>query len=332
MPHFLHSFGGFEMMNRKRVFPWILMTTLLMVGISLPGLSQAAYPKKTITTVMPFGSGGTGDIILRFLGDVMKQDLGVPVVVVNKPGSGGAVGWTLLQAKKADGYHIGYASNSLFTATHRTKGSVNYKNFTPIVMLNSTPFAITVNAKSPWKKLSEFVKYAKENPGKVRVGNSGAAGIWHLSALLFEKKAGVKFTHVPYKGGAKAAAALLGGHIEATSVTVGDMSSLLPTGKLRVLAIGGDKRDPFYPNVPTVKEAGVDLVMSNWRGVVAPKGLSKDRLAVLGKAFEKAVNDPKYVAFMKQKKLISVFKGPQEFGEFYFEAGKNLINVLKEMK
>jgi len=313
---------------------FILHVFVLAVAFSLaaPGSAYSKFPEKTITIVMPFGAGGTGDIILRFLAEIMHRDLGVPVVVVNKPGSGGAVGWTLLQAKKPDGYNIGYASNSLYTATHRTKGSVNYKNFDPIVMLNSTPFAITVNAKSQWKTLGQFVKYAKENPGKIRVGNSGAGGIWHISGLMFEKKAGIKLTHVPFKGGAKAAAALLGGHIEATSVTVGDMSSILPTGKLRILAIGGDERDPFFPDVPTAKESGVDIVMSNWRGVVAPKGVPKDRIAILAKAFEKAVKDPKYVNFMKQKKLISVFKDADDFRKFFFGAGEGLIAALEGMK
>lgn len=312
---------------KRLIFGFVILIFALWIFAPMP--ASAAYPEKTITIIMPFGAGGTGDIILRVLADIIKDDLGKPVVVVNKPGSGGAVGWTLLQSAKPDGYTIGYASNSLFLQTHRTKGSLNYKNFDPVINLNSTPFAITVNANSPWKTLGDFIAYAKANPGKVRIGNAGSGAIWHLSAAAFADKAGIKVTHVPYKGGSKAAAALLGGHIEATSVATGDMTAILPTGKLRLLGIGSEDRDPFFPDIPTLKESGVDLAMANWRGVVTPKGVDKEKIAVLDAAFAKAVKDQKYIDFMKKQKLLSVFIGHAEFKDIYFKTGETLLTTLK---
>jgi putative tricarboxylic transport membrane protein len=297
-----------------------------------PTPAQAKFPDRTITIVMPFGGGGNADTMLRFLAEQMKTTLGVSVVVVNRPGSGGAVGWKMLQATKPDGYTISYASTSLFVQTVRTNGALSYENFDPVVALSFTPFSISVNPDSPWHTLKEFVEYAKAHPGKVRVGNSGAGAIWDACAQAFEKVAGVKFTRVPYKGGGQAAAALVGDHIEATSITINDVPQLVEAGKIRVLGIGADKRSPFFPNIPTVKEQGYDLSMGNWVGVIAPKGTPKADIKVLADAFQKAIESPAWKQFATKQKIETDFDSGASLSKLYLEKGSAMVSFLKNMK
>jgi len=299
-------------------------------SLAVPAGAAPKYPTKPITVIIPFGGSGAANVIYRKLFDVMKEKkyLPQPLVVENKPGSGGAVGWTLVQAMKPDGYHLSYGSNSLIIQTHRTKGRLNYKNFEPIVRLNETPVSIDVNATSGWNTLADFIKYAKAHPGKVRVGNAGAGAFYDLATYRFEKITGTKLVHVPYKGGPIAGTALLGAHIEAAMLTTADLVNVLSTGKIKVLANASDKRDPLFPDIPTMKEKGVNLSAVLWRGVVSPKGISKDKIAILEAAFRKATSDPEYVEFMKTRKFANTFVPHAEFAKAYFEEGKTMTALL----
>jgi len=240
--------------------------------------------------------------------------------------------YSLLQGAKPDGYLIGMVSTSLILETHKNKGKIDYNKFDPIVVFSTAPCAITVHADSPWKTIGEFLQYAKANPGKVRVGNSGTGATYHIFAVSLEKKAGVKFTHVPFGSGAASGTALLGKHIEAASQNLADIAASLATGKLRVLATSGEKRDSFNPNVPTLKESGVDVVATIWRGLGGPKGIPRDRIEILEKAFAKTVQDPAYKEMMKRIMLEDNFMGTADFRKMYFRDADVLIPILKELE
>ena len=216
--------------------------------------------------------------------------------------------------------------------TYKTKGKIDYKNFDPILLLNSTPMAITVHVDSPWKTIDDFLEYTKSNPGKARVGNTGMGAIFHIFALSLEKKGGGKFTHVPFKTGADCGTALLGKHIEAAANNPGDISASLATGKLKVLAMSGMKRDPYFPDVPTLKEKGIDVAMEIWRGMAAPKGVPKERLEFLEKAFLKAMDHPRYQDLLKKLMLPNNFQGNAEFRKMYFGEAEVLLPMLKALE
>ncbi len=315
---------------KKLMVSSLVLTVLLL----LTGISFAAekFPTRPITIVVPFASGGLANILIHTLAPIVEKDLGVPIVVVEKPGSGGAVGWRWLQSEKPDGYTIGSVSKSIYNATHTTKGKVDFRNFDPIAVLTEDYFSVTVNADSPWKTLADYVKYAKANPGKMRAGSSGSGGMWHISILAFNKVVGCEIIHIPFKGGAESVVAVLGNHIESTFATPGDMTGVLESGKLRILALGGPKRNPFYPDVPTVKEAGVDLVMGNWRGLAAPKGVPKERMDIIEKSFAKAVQTPKYQEFMKANRLTNDFEGSAEWAKHYIKDGEAMLAILKTIE
>ena len=318
----------------KRSQFWTCLALVLLVTVLSSGLAAAAekFPSKNITIQIPFAGSGVANIIVRYLADLMQKDLGVGVVIDNKPGSGGAVGWAQAMTYPADGYNLVYASNSLVIHTHQTKGRIDYKQFVPLVQLNSTACSITVHKDSGWNTLDDFLKYAKANPRKIRMGNVGAGSFFHIFALNVEKLYGVKFTHVPFKGGGEAGASLLGRHIEAYAGAIADLTTVLPTGQLKVLALADDVRDPYFPEVPTFKEAGYPFEMTQWRGITVPKGTPEDRMDVLEKAFKKAASDPSYLAAMEKSKTPVQFLGRKEYTKRYFAAGEAMIKILQEME
>lgn len=319
-------------MAHRRKWTHAALAFFLVTGLIAFAEGAEKYPGKTITVTIPFSGSGAANVIYRALFEITKKYLGQPLVVVNKAGSGGAVGWTLVQAMKPDGYNLAYGSNSLFLHTHRTKGTLNYLNFVPIVRLNETPCALSVNKASGWNTLGDFIKAAKARPGKFRVGNAGAGAFYDLCTYQFEKITGTKLVHVPYKGGPIAATALLGGHIESTMLSTADLSNVYSTGKIKIIGLASAKRDPLFPDVSTMREQGVNLNMALWRGLIAPKGLAKEKIAVLEKAFAQATRDPEYVEFMKKRNFSNDFVSHAEFSKEYYREGKELVELLASME
>ena len=220
-------------------------------------------------------------------------------------GPAGAAPWGTRKALKAkpDGYTLTTAVTPLTILPHQVKTAFTYKNFDPVINVVSDPSMFLVRADAPWKSLKEFLDYAKKNPGMISVGNSGAGGGVHLVALAFEKAAGVKFNHIPFSGGGPSVTALLGGHINAVSVSPPEGISQIQAGKLRIIALFSEKRLDMFPDVPTVKEQGVNFTMGMWRGLAAPKGTPPDVIQKLHDAFKKGMDDP---VFKKNAKDMAV--------------------------
>ena len=279
--------------QRTRPSFFSLMMVLLAAGIFLSSAAPAVaeYPEREITVIVPWAAGGGTDLITRFLADLMQKDLGKPVVVVNKPGGGGLVGFKQLAAAKPDGYTLGITTNSLILHKYSSSSYLDWRELAPIALHNNDPAGFTVNVDAPWKTIKEALDYARANPMKMRVGNSGPGAIWHVAAAMLGSKTGVQFTHVPYGGAAPAAVALAGGHIEATSVSPAEVGTLIRGGKLRLLAIASEKRDPLFSDVPTFKESGIDFVFGVWRCLEAPKGTPKEVIEKLYLATQKVVEN-----------------------------------------
>jgi len=315
----------------KRLVVSLLLVIVLITGVVFAaGQEEKAFPSKPITLIVPWAPGGLGPIMMDFMAPLLSEELGVPVVLLYREGGGTSIGMQELQNSKPDGYTIGIASNSIFGAHFNTKGGVNYNNFSPLVSLTEDYFAFTVNSESQWKTFPQFFEYVKANPGKVQVGNSGAGATWHVATIVFNDKAGVQLHPVPYGGGGAAVTALMGNHIDATSVCVGDLAAVLPTGKLRILAIGAPERDPYYPDIPTIKESiGLDITVANWRGILAPKGVPADRLKILEDAFVKVTQNPSYLEFMAAQTVPSRVARSEEFTKRYFDEAEVILDILE---
>jgi tripartite-type tricarboxylate transporter receptor subunit TctC len=215
---------------------------------------------------------------------------------------------------------------------NQVKTAFMYKSFDPIINVVSDPSMFLVRAEALWKTMREFLDQARKNPGMISVGNSGAGGGVHLVALAFEKAAGVKFNHIPFSGGGPSVTALLGGHINAVSVSPPEGINQVRAGKLRIVALFAEKRLDMFPTVPTVKEQGVNFEMGMWRGQAAPKGTPPAVIRKLHDAFKKGMEDP---GFMKNAKDMAVnleYLSPNDFGKRIAEDHEFYGKLVKDVK
>lgn len=272
-----------------------LASTLL---VSVPVLA-ADYPAKPVELIVPMAAGGGTDLMSRALADTLKDHLPQPIGVVNKTGGGGSIGFAEMINARPDGYRIGMGTVELATLPPLGIASFKTTDLKYIAQLNNRPSAVTVRADAPWNNIKEFLEYAKENPEAIRIGNSGTGAIWHLAAALLEQKTGVKFSHIPYDGAAPAVTALLGGHIEAVTVSSAEVWTHLQNGTLKILAVMADERSKGFEDVPTFKENGVDIQISAWMGVVVPKKTPQAVIDILSAAIAKAVQEPSFVKVVK---------------------------------
>jgi len=285
-----------------------------------------------VQIIIPWAAGGATDLVFRALAATTGKYLGKAVVIVNKPGGGGAVGYTEGAKAEPDGYTLTSAVTPLTILPHQVKTAFTYKNFDAIINVVDDPSMFLVKADSPWKSFKEFLEYARKNPDTITVGNSGAGGGVHLVALAFQKAAGAKFNHIPFSGGGPSVTALLGGHVNAVSVSPPEGISHVQAGKLRIIALFADKRFSMFPDVPTVKEQGLEFAMGMWRGLVAPKGTPPDVIGKLHDAFKKGMEDP---VFLKNAKDMSVnleYLGPKDFGKLMAEDHEYYGKLVKEIK
>jgi tripartite-type tricarboxylate transporter receptor subunit TctC len=313
--------------SRVRFFVVLVLAIGLLQVIGAP-MAAAEYPEKDITLIVPWAAGGGTDLIARVLADLMQKDLGKPVVVVNKPGGGGLIGFNTIGSAKPDGYTIGITTNSQILQKYSASSYLDWRALAPIALFNYDPASFTVKIDSPWKNIKEAIEYAKANPMKVRISNSGPGAIWHVAAALLGSKTGVQFTHVPYGGANPAAVALAGGHVEATTASPAEVATLVKGEKLRILAIASEKRDPMFPNVPTFKESGINFVFGVWRCLVAPKDTPKEIIARLEKSTEKAVHDPKFVDFMTKNGFGQAYMGPAESAALMAQDEKDMEKIV----
>ena len=305
----------------------------LVLALTFVTVGQAAdFPTKEVQIVIPWAAGGATDLVFRALAASTSKHLGKAVVVVNKPGGAGAVGYTEVMQAQPDGYTLVTAVTPLTILPHQTKTSFTYQNFEPIINVVQDPAMFQVQADSQWKTLAEFLGYAKKNPGMITVGNSGAGGGVHLIALAFEKAAGVKFNHIPFSGGGPSITALLGGHVHAVSCSPPEGIAHVKAGKLRIMALFSAKRMEAFPSLPVVREQGVEFSMGQWRGLAAPKGTPPDVIKKLHDAFKQGMEDPAFVKNATDMTVQLAYVGPTEFGKIMAEDHERYAKLVQDIK
>jgi tripartite-type tricarboxylate transporter receptor subunit TctC len=322
----LKARGGVNMIKR------ILSILFLLSLITVMPVSAAEFPTKEVQIIIPWAAGGATDLIFRALAASTEKYLGKAVIVVNRPGGAGAVGYTEVFQAKPDGYTLVSAITPLTILPHQVSTAFTYKSFDPIINVVRDPGMFLVRSDAPWKSLKEFLDYAKKNPDMITVGNSGAGGGVHLIALAFEKTAGVKFNHIPFAGGGPSVTALLGGHINAVTVSPPEGIEHVKAGKLKIIALFADKRFELFPDVPTVKEQGIDFVMGQWRGLAAPKGTPPDVINKLHDAFKKGMNDPVFIKNAKDMVVNLSYLDPEAFGKLMAYDDEFYGKLVKEIK
>jgi tripartite-type tricarboxylate transporter receptor subunit TctC len=254
------------------------------------------YPDRPITLVVAFAAGGNNDLRARQLSIPVGKMLNQSVIVENKPGAAGNIGHAFVARAKPDGYTLAIGAMgplAVNASLYPNLGFDPLKDFTPIVLIEKAPLVLVTRADKPFKSVKDVVQAAKASPGRLSIGNAGAGGAHHLSGELFKEAAGISMIAVPYKGGGPASTALLAGE---TDMMFEQTYAALPSiqaGKTRALAVTSAKRLPSLPDVPTMAELGYpQVVVSNWLGLIGPKGMPADVVAKLNATFNKALAAP----------------------------------------
>jgi tripartite-type tricarboxylate transporter receptor subunit TctC len=297
----------------------LLFGVALGVAVCAP-VYAAGYPERPVNVIVPFPAGGASDITARVVVQKMLENFGQPLVVENKPGANGSIGAGQLAQAKPDGYTLLVGSIGVFAINPALYKDLPYdpvKNFDLLTVAVRTPNALVTSPKFAAASVQELVAQMKKQPDTVSFASSGAGSSDHLTAALFWQQTATKGLHVPYRGGAPAHTDLMGDHVNVSFQNLGAISTYVKGGQMKLLAITADKRDPAFPNVPTMKEAGVDGVeVYSWQAFAAPKGLPADVKSKLEQSLIAALNAPEVRAKLNDIGFEVVANTSAQFGEF----------------
>lgn len=310
----------------------LVFGTALFVGVV--SLSQASenYPNRSIEFVCPWPAGSGLFMSQRVLAQAASEYLGRPIIVVGKPGAGGIVAAEYVLGSEPDGYRL-FLFNSGTNGINIAARDVRYKNadFDIICGAYVQNLVLMVPTNSPFKSVEDFVAYAKKHPGKLKYATTGVGTSSHLAAELFDHEAGIKTTHVPFEGGPKTYAALVGGHVDFSIFFYGSVKGLIDAGTLRMLAVTNSKRASNIPDVPTFAESGYpNMVFNVWYGIAAPKGLASNVSEVLQKAFATAAQDASVAKMLHNLGYNEAYMPKKEFEEFVNQEVARIKKIVTE--
>lgn len=292
-----------------------------------PEPAETAFPEKAISLVVAWAAGGGTDLQARKLVETGQKHLGVPVNVVNKPGGSGAVGWgEIAHQTDPDGYTLSIVSPEI--GYQRDMGLFDFglENFTLITMFNEDPSALAVKADAPWDTLEDFLNDAKTQ--SISVGTAGPGIVWDLAATGIEEEGGIELNHVPFDGAAGSVQALLGGQVDAMTFSLGEVAPQVKAGELKILALAAEERDGNFPDVPTFKEQGLDLVVGTFRGVAGPAGMPEEIVEILNEGFTKMAQEESFVDFMESNSFGVNVKETADFNAIFNHASELYSKLL----
>jgi len=306
-------------------------TLIAAVVLAFAGAASAqGYPTKPVTMIVPFPPGGVADIVGRPLAAAMEKTLKQSVVVLNRPGAGGAVGMGVAAKAAPDGYTIliGLSSISIFPVSDPLNGKkppYELADFAPIALVTADPTVLVVRADSDYKTVQEFIAAAKKEPGKINYSSSGVYGTLHVAMEMFANAADISLFHVPYQGGGPAVTALLGGQVQALASGPAAAIGQIRAGKMRALAGWGAKRLALMPDLPTFQELGYkDVEFYIWSGIFVPAATPAPVQETLRAAVKAAAADPGFQAAMQKVSTPISYLDAPEFTKFWAEDAARL--------
>lgn len=321
--------------NSKRYFAALAITASYLG--SSAGVAQAAdYPTQPITFIVPYAAGGSSDTRSRQLAQKLGESLGTTVVVENRPGASGNIGTSQIARAKPDGYTIGLGNFAPMAVNKSLYGATlpfdPEKDIQPIALIERGAMVLGVGSKSPYANAAELIKDGKANPDQLNYASTGAGGASHLVSELFKDSVGFNAVHIPYRGGAPASNDLIAGNVdfylELASLFIPHTTSDQP--RIRALAVASDERLKALPNVPTFKEQGIDLVASNWFGVIAPAGVPGDIIAKLNKAVNQALEAESYRSIVQAQGAEVAGGSPEDFQAFIRSESERWSKLIEQ--
>jgi tripartite-type tricarboxylate transporter receptor subunit TctC len=289
-----------------------------LAPLARPAVAQAGFPSRPIRLVVPWLPGGSSDTHLRVLADIAGRKLGQPVITENRPGATGTLGALMMaQEAKGDGHLVGQMPISVFRipAMSRRPTYDPATDFSWIIHLTGYVFGVVVRADQPWKTWQEFIAYAKANPGKVTYGTPGVGSTLHITMERIAEQLGIEWLHVPFRGGADNIQAVLSGQTMVNTDSTG-WAPLVDDGRLRLLVVWTAERAKRFPDVPTLREVGIDIVADSPFGLGGPKGIDPGVVRVLHDAFKEALFDPKHVETLDRFDMPLRYMGSEDYAAF----------------
>lgn len=315
-------------MKRKAV---MLASIAMLIFLGSADPAAAAFPEKPVTVVCPWGAGGGTDMLLRALSREAEKHLGQRIIVVNQTGGAGAMGHNDIRMARPDGYTVGMITFELNSLPPQGLVPFTWKDFDPLMRLNSDPAALTVKKTAPYNTIKEFIEYAKVHPGEITIGNSAPGSVWHIAAGLMAEKTGIQVKHVSFDGALPAVNALVGGHIKAVAVSVPEVRGQVLAGNLKILGVMDTVRDELFPGVPTLKEQGVDVEFHTWRGLALPKGVPAEAKAKIINAYKKAFDSTAFKEFAAKASLNLAYQDSVGFSRFLEQNYRDVAAVMKSL-
>jgi tripartite-type tricarboxylate transporter receptor subunit TctC len=304
------------------------MRFLLLLLFSLPAFAQEFPERGPIEMTVLFPAGSSADVTARLLAEGMSQHLGQRVLVVNRPGAGGAIGYKYVAAQKADGYALVWNSNSISTTYHSGQLAFDYRTFDAVARVLSESVVLAVRADSPYKSLKEFVAAAKAKPKGLSVGHSGIGSHTHISLAALVNAGGVEVTEVPF-GAAQVVPSLLGGHVDAVVQFPGALAAPLAQKQVRLLATLTQARDPAWADVPTAREQGYDAALDAWRGIAVPRGTPRETIAKLENSIRRTVEGPEFAAAAAKLGVRPAFEPAIPFDDLIAKEDASLSRLMQ---
>ena len=294
-------------------------------------LQDGEFPSDDIEMIVPWAAGGGTDRTGRFLAEQVQDELGTSTFVTNQTGGSGSVGFNAIANSEPDGHTVGVTTVEICTISHLGIAQITPEDLAPVMQYNFDPAALTVPEDAPYGTVEEFVSFAEENPGEIRISNSGIGAIWHLSAAGFAEEAGIDVRHIGYDGGAPATTAVVNGEVEATTASAAEVAPQVEDGPLQILAVFGEEPVSIFPDVPTLQDEGYDFTMGAWRGLTVPTGTPEDRIETLHEAYRSVYESEEFQTFMEDNGFGMVYRGPEEYGQFMDEELQRFGKIIEEL-
>jgi tripartite-type tricarboxylate transporter receptor subunit TctC len=285
--------------------------------LARPALAQGPFPDRPIRLIVPWPPGGSTDGQMRAMAEIASRHLGQPVVIENKPGAAGTLGALAVKDARPDGYLLTQMPISVFRLPHMTDRP-NFdplKDFTYVIHVTGYLFGVVVRADRPWRTWRDFLAHVKANPGQVTYGSPGVGSSLHITMEQIAERLGIEWVHVPFRGGAENMQATLSGTIDATADSTG-WAPLVEAGQLRLLVVWSSERAKRFPDVPTLRETGIDIVSESPYGFAGPKGMEPAVVRRLHDAFKEALYDPAHLQTLERLDMQPVYLNSEDYAAF----------------
>ncbi|MCY1212521.1 Tripartite tricarboxylate transporter family receptor [compost metagenome] len=319
------------MQAHPRPLASICVGLIALLSFSTPTPAEDAYPAGPVTLIVPYAAGGTTDVVARQFAAALQKSLRQSVVVENKPGVSGTLGALTLKRAKPDGYTLAFMPATVFRQPFIQKTTYDpATDFTYLARISGYTFGVVVRADSPWHSWQDFVKAASANPGKYTYGTPGQFSTPHVTMLEISARTSLSLSSIPYKSDGECLPALLGGHVDVCAAG-SSAGTLVDAGKLRWLNLWSERRSPRWPNVPTLRELGLDMVAESPYGVAGPKGMGDSVVRVLSEALHKGALDPIHTAALAKQDQALLYMNASAYTQFamkQIEQERSLVRRL----